>query len=133
MFFSSLKSFLPLRSILVNYQRFKVTSCKSDEVCILLTTVADKRMGESLAKKLLDKKLIACCNLTDVDCSIYSWKEKICDEKEKLLILKTFKIKIPDIEVVLNQDHPYECPEIIAINVDYVGEKYLNWMKQQID
>lgn len=132
MIFFSLKNFLPLRPLLASSKRFKVTLNQANDVCILLTTVPDKQKGELLANRLLERKLIACCNLVNVDCSIYSWKGNICNETEKLLALKTFKSKIPEIEAIFNTNHPYECPEIIAINVNYVGEKYLDWMKQQI-
>lgn len=102
------------------------------QVVILLCTVPDSQVGERLCKDLLENKHIACCNVVPVENSFYMWEGKLNNDQEKLLVMKTFERKIKDIEEYLYKHHPYSCPEIVALNTVYVGEKYLKWMNENI-
>ena len=47
-----------------------------------------KDEAKMIAKHLLEKKLIACANIFPIN-SLYWWKDKIADENEFALIVKT--------------------------------------------
>ena len=96
------------------------------EICVLYVT-APPSHSEALAKSLLEKRLIACANITPVR-SLYRWKGESCDAKEDLLILKTRKSLVKATLAAVKVEHPYEVPEIIALPVIAGHAPYLDWV-----
>lgn len=52
-------------------------------------TIPNKREAEKIAKKLLDKKLIACANVISNVNSYFVWKNKVQNSKEIIICGKT--------------------------------------------
>jgi periplasmic divalent cation tolerance protein len=77
---------------------------------------------------LVQEKIAACVNIISQVRSIYSWKNKICDENEFLLIIKTKYSLFETLKTRVKQAHPYEIPEIICINILDGLPEYLNWI-----
>jgi len=98
----------------------------TQEICVLYVT-APPSHSEALAKSLLDRRLIACANITPVR-SLYRWKGASCDDREDLLIMKTRKSLVQAVIAAVKADHPYEVPEIIALPVVAGHAPYLDWV-----
>ena len=92
-------------------------------------TCKDSEEAEKIAEHLLNKKLIACANIFDSK-SIYHWKGELCNQNEKVLILKTDK-KFQDIVGEVKAIHSYELPCILKINVEATQEFGL-WVANSI-
>ena len=71
-------------------ERRKNMSSSSGIIVILSTTPPDK--SESLAKMLIDKRIVACVNVVPVH-SYYHWNGEFSSEPEHLLIAKTIQEK----------------------------------------
>ena len=96
---------------------------------LVLVTAPDQDSAELLAKTLVEKKIAACVNLFSGMRSIYRWEGEVQEEQEVLLMIKTQKRLIENQLIPLVQElHPYDVPEIIALPI-VAGEKnYLDWI-----
>jgi len=90
---------------------------------IIQTTCANKKEAKKIANVLVEKKLAACIQISNVE-SIYMWKNKICKDKEKLLYIKTKKENFEKIKRKIKELHSYDLPEIIAIEITNISDEY---------
>ncbi len=95
---------------------------------VCFVTVDTRENAEIIAVSLVQEKIAACVNIISQVRSIYSWKNKICDENEFLLIIKTKYSLFETLKTRVKQAHPYEIPEIICINILDGLPEYLNWI-----
>jgi len=99
----------------------------SDPVVILITC-KDATEAERIAGSLVDKRLIACGNITTGITSIFQWKGKIENDQEVLLIAKSRNEIMEGIIAEVKNLHSYETPEIIAIPIVSGSSEYLEWI-----
>ncbi len=99
---------------------------------IVLTTVGQKEAAEKLAQQLVERRLAACVNIVGPIRSIYRWKEKVENEPEFLLIIKTTAENSSQLRSAFKELHPYELPECIEVNVEGGSEEYLAWIAAEV-
>lgn len=99
--------------------------------CIIKCTTANKNDAEYIAKELVQKKLIACCNIIPQITSIYEWENKLYNEEESLMIMKTRTDLFEKIESEIKKLHKYTTPEIICIPIVKGSKEYLSWIDEQ--
>jgi periplasmic divalent cation tolerance protein len=97
---------------------------------VCLVTINDRDRAVQIAHALVEKKLVACVNIVPEIRSIYSWQGEICDESEILLIMKTRSHLYSELESVVKDLHPYEVPEIIALDIQRGLAAYLRWIDE---
>jgi periplasmic divalent cation tolerance protein len=95
---------------------------------IVLSTVGSSFDVAPLARDLVERRLAACVNIIGGMRSIYRWKEKIDDETEQLLIIKTIEEKVDPLREALFASHPYEVPEFVVIRMDHLSDAYRVWL-----
>ena len=95
---------------------------------IVLTTCPDEACAERIARVLVVEGLAACVNILPPMRSIYTWKGKIEDASEQLLVIKSAAARFPAIRDRLRSLHPYELPEIIAVPIVDGLPEYLAWL-----
>jgi len=94
---------------------------------VVLTTVASATDAETLAGKLVDSGLAACVQILPLMTSVYRWEGKLQTESEHLLLIKTLDERYDDLELFLSENHPYEVPEIVALDAHRVSQSYLDF------
>jgi len=99
-------------------------------VRIVLATFSHAESAAEITGILISEKLAACANIIPTIRSIYEWDGKIQDESEALALIKTSTDTLEALERRLRELHPYEVPEIIAIEPDRVHEPYANWVRE---
>jgi len=97
---------------------------------IVFMTAPSEEVAANIGKTLVEEKLIACCNIVPQIRSIYTWKGKVCDEKEVLCIIKTREELFDRLKRRVKELHPYEVPEIIAVKIKDGLREYLNWIDE---
>jgi len=100
------------------------------EYCLVLCTCPEGDAAQSLAQSLVGEQLAACVNILPGLHSVYSWQGVIESSPESLLLIKTERQAYPRLETRLRELHPYELPEIIALDIDRGLPDYLNWISQ---
>lgn len=95
---------------------------------LVMTTAPDRAVAEEIARELVHKGLAACVNLVPSLRSIYRWKGEIEEADEVLLLAKTEASRIPELERMLGEIHPYEVPECVVLSPEHVEAKYLAWL-----
>ncbi len=98
---------------------------------IVCTAPADGEVAVTLARGLVEQRLAACVNMIPGVRSIYRWKDKLEDDRETLLVIKTEPGRYADVEAWLRAHHPYEEPEILALPVVAGSPSYLAWLSAQ--
>ncbi|MBP0002065.1 MAG: divalent-cation tolerance protein CutA [Cyanobacteria bacterium SID2] len=96
---------------------------------IVLVTAGSPVEAKSLARSLVEGKFAACVSLFPVR-SIYTWQDRIEDEEEWQLVIKTDLSQFDRLEAYIREQHSYEVPEIVAFPIVKGSEPYLNWIAQ---
>ena len=100
---------------------------------IFLVTVPNLEQGKKIALALVENKLAACVNIIQNIFSIYRWKEKIEQDNEHLLLIKTTEENNELIIQKINEIHSYDTPECIGFKIEKGSEKYLNWITEVVN
>ncbi len=103
-----------------------------ETILLVLTNMPDEASAKQLAESLVVQKLAACVNLLSPCQSIYSWQGSIEHTNEIPLLIKTNQSQYDALEAAIIKAHPYELPEIIAINVSGGLPRYLQWVNTQL-
>jgi periplasmic divalent cation tolerance protein len=98
------------------------------EVLVILCTFPDSEQARQIGTLLVERQLAACVNLLPAVESIYRWQGKVETTTETLAIFKTSATAFPAFEKALTELHPYEVPEIIAVQPAAVAETYTAWV-----
>lgn len=93
----------------------------------IYTVCKNKAEAKKVANMLLKLKLIACANWWPIE-SIYRWQDKVVNDREVAMILKTRKNYYKRIESIIKKIHSYEVPCICQIDVNKVERKYKEWL-----
>ena len=99
---------------------------------LVLCTFPDADTARQIGTALIQKQLAACVNITPGIESIFSWKGKLDYEPEILALIKTTSETYPDLEAALLELHPYDNPEIIAVDIATGSEAYLRWVENTV-
>ena len=98
---------------------------------IVLVTCPDKENANKISSSLIEKKLAACVNtITNVE-SIFRWKGKIEKSSENLLIIKSKKRLLKKLITDVQQNHPYQLPEILALPIIGGSKAYIDWLNNE--
>jgi len=98
---------------------------------VVFITTPSIDVGQKIADALVDKGLAACVNIISSINSIYLWQGKKQSDEETLLIVKTTQDLFSEKLVPAVQEiHPYDVPEIIALPIVFGSEKYLDWIDE---
>lgn len=98
------------------------------QVLLILTNAPDENTAHSIARSLVEQKLVACVNLLPGIRSIYRWQGAIEEAAEVTMLIKTTQERYADVEAAIRLVHPYEVPEIIALPVTAGLPAYLEWV-----
>jgi periplasmic divalent cation tolerance protein len=102
------------------------------DYCFVLSTVATMEDGERLARTLVERRLAACVNVLPGMTSFYRWEGKVQKDEERLLLIKTRADRYEDLRTALLDMHPYELPEVIALDVAAGHAPYLSWLDESV-
>lgn len=85
--------------------------------------------AEPLARALVERRLAACVNILPGVTSIYRWQSTVQTAQEAQLLIKTTSARYAALEETVRALHPYELPEVIAVDIPAGLPAYLNWLR----
>ena len=92
---------------------------------LVLTTEANERGAESLARKLLERQLVACISLTTMH-SLYRWEGGLQEDREVQLLMKTTAEQLEPLRRAVMELHSYDTPEWLSWPVE-ASQDYGSW------
>ncbi len=96
---------------------------------VVLVTCGSVAEARKIAKAVVGERLAACVNVISAPVeSVYRWKKKVERAREFLMIIKTTKRRLAQLELEITRLHSYEAPEFLAIEVADGSKKYLKWL-----
>ena len=98
---------------------------------LFYTTCDSIAKAKHLAKKMIGDDFASCINIIKDTKSYYKEDLKINAVSEIILIIKTVK-EFKEIEVYLNDNHPYDTPFIAELNIKNINTKYLEWISKNL-
>ncbi len=98
---------------------------------LILTTVADRDRSRQLARGLVENRLAACVNVGDPIESVYRWEGALREEEEIPLTVKTPSDRLEEAVRWIRENHPYDTPELLVLEVGQADGEYEAWAKEQ--
>ena len=108
-----------------------MSTINDHKMLLVMTTINDIDKAKLLARQIIEEQLAACCNIVPGVTSIYRWKDELCEDQECLVVMKTTETRYKQLSEFIQQQHPYETPELIALPVTKSTQEYLSWVTKQ--
>ena len=102
-----------------------------NEIIVFITASGEDEAAK-IAHSIVEARLAGCVNIIRNIRSIYSWKGKVEDEAEVLMVVKTKKALFEPLADKVRELHSYTVPEIIAIPISEGSRDYLQWLNEAI-
>ena len=93
-----------------------------------MVTAPNLNVARRLAALVLKEKLAACANLIPKIESHYWWQGQMESSSEVMITLKTTAASLPRLEQLIINNHPYDTPEVLSLELKEGNGKYLNWI-----
>lgn len=98
---------------------------------ICLCACPDRDVALRIADTLVGERLAACVNLLPGVESVYRWRDAVERDAEVLLLIKTAPARLPAVTARIVALHPYELPEVIAVESAGGLPAYLDWIARE--
>jgi periplasmic divalent cation tolerance protein len=95
---------------------------------VVLCTAPNRDVARTLARVVVEERLAACVQLVPGVVSVYRWAGEVQEDDEVLMVLKTAADRRAALEARLLALHPYEVPEVVALEAAHVAPRYLDWL-----
>lgn len=101
-------------------------------VLLVFCTCPDLPTAQRIARTLVEHRLAACVNIGAPVQSVYRWQGAVEESDEVPLTIKTTTERFDELKVHLLMLHPYELPEVIAVEAAAGLDRYLDWIGASI-
>lgn len=98
------------------------------DTLLCFSNCPDPATAERIADALVGERLAACVNIVPGLRSIYRWQGEVRHDAETLLLIKTTRTRYPALQARLLALHPYELPELVAVELADGLPAYLRWV-----
>lgn len=99
---------------------------------LVLTAIGSAAAARRLVRGLVKDRLVACGTLLPKGASIYRWKGTMKEEAEVVVLLKTDASRWDALAAAVQDRHPYDVPELLALPVERANEPYLSWLTHEV-
>jgi periplasmic divalent cation tolerance protein len=97
---------------------------------LVLSTCPNKEVADNIAQHLVTERLAACVNIIPNVTSVYIWQDELQCDQEVQLFIKTDSALFTKLNTRINELHPYDVVEVIALNIQQGDTHYLNWIAE---
>ena len=103
------------------------------EVRVVLVTVPDLDAVIILARRAVEERLAACGNVIPGLTSVYRWDGEVQEDPEALVVFKTRRDAVENLRGRVEELHPYDVPEFVALSISHGSDAYLRWVIGEVD
>jgi periplasmic divalent cation tolerance protein len=97
----------------------------------IATTVPSEEIAAHLAREIVDRRLGACVQVFGPVTSCYRWKGNIEISREWRVTIKTIPEQRDPLVAFLQEQHPYEMPEIAEHPIHWLEPAFRRWIEEQ--
>jgi len=105
---------------------------KMTDKIVVLVNCSTSDEAKNIGKYLVEKRLAACVNIIPMMQSWYWWEDKVTQNNEVLIIIKTSRKKFSKLEKEVVRLHSYAVPEVVALQIVEGSNNYLNWIDSSL-
>ncbi len=102
-----------------------------NDFLLVLCTCPKGDTSDLITEKIINSNLAACVNKISNIKSTFIWENSLEKNDEDLLLIKSTDQNFVNLSDLIQKEHPYDCPEIIAIPIIAGNSSYLKWVKKQ--
>ncbi|NGX40124.1 MAG: Divalent-cation tolerance protein CutA [Chlamydiae bacterium] len=95
-------------------------------------TTESLQEAKTIARALLEKRLIACANILPEVQSLYLWKGKIEESTEVKVFFKTTDSLFLKVRDYILEHASYDVPEISKIEITGANPAYTTWLQESV-
>lgn len=100
-------------------------------VFVVHCTCPDAAVADRIATALVESRLAACVQQVPGVRSTYRWAGRVETSSEVLLLIKTARDRLDEVIASVQALHPYELPELLAVEARGGSPAYLDWVLSQ--
>jgi periplasmic divalent cation tolerance protein len=97
------------------------------------TTTATLEDAHRLAALVVERRLVACAQVSGPLTSVYQWNGQLQRDEEYRLTLKFPALNADALSDVFKEHHPYQVPQWLWVIMDGCGREYEAWAIGQLD
>lgn len=98
------------------------------QAIVVLITAGSRKTAHAIARALVVERLAACVNVLPRIRSTYRWKGRVVNDAEWMLLAKSRRSRFTALAARVRELHPYEVPEIVALEIAAGSAPYLHWL-----
>lgn len=99
------------------------------EFLVGVTTLPDRTGAETLARRLVEERVVACAQVEGPIRSFYRWEGAVQSEEEFRLTVKFPVEDAPRVEARIRAGHPYTTPQWYAFRPETALPEYTRWVR----
>ena len=100
------------------------------KIVIAITTYSNEDSAVACSRNLIQKKLVACAQVSGPIRSFYQWESKILEDQEWRLVLKFSGSNERVVREEVMKSHEYDSPQWIYWDAD-TNESYGKWVNAE--
>jgi len=101
------------------------------DALLILCTCPNADSASRIARAVVEERLAACVNRVPGLTSVYRWQGEIHEFNEVLLLIKTQHERFESLRARIIELHPYDVPEVIALEIAAGHAPYLEWLRTE--
>ncbi len=104
----------------------------STDAVIVFATFQTRDEAEQVGEAMVERRLAACGSVIPTVHSFYHWEGKLHREHEALLMLKTTRAMVEQVQEFIRAEGSHKLPEVLAVGVDAGLPDYLAWLAGEV-
>jgi len=101
-------------------------------ITMAIVTAPSHDVADRLVTTIVEERLAACGNIVPGLTSIYHWEGALQRDSEVLIIFKTTKAVLARLMARVDEIHPYDVPEVLAVPVTAGLDAYTTWVAENV-
>ncbi|MDH4121379.1 MAG: divalent-cation tolerance protein CutA [Deltaproteobacteria bacterium] len=102
-----------------------------EKTFLVYVTASSHEEALVIARKVVEERLAACANLLGNMDSIYWWEDKVQQEKEVPMIMKTSGDRLDALIGRIKELHSYSCPCVVAVPILGGNPDFMAWIRKE--
>lgn len=97
----------------------------------VMTAVDNEEDAQNIASAIVSQRLAASVQIVGPVNSTFWWNNDVETSAEWLCLIKTRADLFAELEALIQQVHPYDVPELLALPIVAGGKSYLAWLDRE--